>query len=133
MRSKIVSRASLNKLSQKLGLDKLVNYSTDGRAKFRSVNGDAFEAFIGALYLDKGFTFTTKIIISRIIEMHIDVETLEKIDVNFKSKLIEWVQKEKREINFNLKGGEIGEGYDKMYLVEVIIDEETYCSAKDFR
>ncbi len=63
--------------------------------------------------------------------MHIDVETLEKIDVNFKSKLIEWVQKEKREINFNLKG-EIGEGYDKMYLVEVIIDEETYCSAKDF-
>jgi ribonuclease-3 len=131
MRSKIVSRASLNKLSQKLGLDKLVNYSTDGRAKFRSVNGDAFEAFIGALFLDKGFGFTAKIIISRIIELHIDMELLEKVDVNFKSKLIEWVQKEKREINFNMKG-EVGEGYDKMYLVEVIIDEETYGSAKDF-
>lgn len=131
MRSKIVSRASLNKLSQKLGLDKLVNYSNDGRAKFRSVNGDAFEAFIGALFLDKGFEFTRKILINRIIDLHIDVETLEKVEVNFKSKLIEWVQKEKREINFNLKG-ELGEGYDKMYLVEIIIDEQAYSSAKDF-
>jgi ribonuclease-3 len=131
MRSKIVSRASLNKLSQKLGLDKLVNFSSDGRSKFRSVNGDAFEAFIGALYLDKGFRFTREIIITRIIELHIDMETLERVDVNFKSKLIEWVQKEKRQIDFSLKG-EVGEGYDKMYEVEIIIDEEVHSSAKDF-
>jgi len=131
MRSRIVSRASLNKLSQKLGLDKLVNYSNDGRSKFRSLNGDAFEAFIGALYLDKGFQFTQKIIITRIVEMHIDLENLEKSDYNFKSKLIEWAQKEKQQLDFKMIG-ETGEGYEKMYIVEVIIDETSYANAKDF-
>jgi ribonuclease-3 len=131
MRSRIVSRASLNKLSQKLGLDKLINYSTDGRSKFRSVNGDAFEAFIGALYLDKGFEYTRKIIITRIVDMHIDLETLEKSDYNFKSKLIEWAQKEKQQLDFKLIG-ETGESYDKMYIVEIIINDTAYASAKDF-
>ncbi len=131
MRSRIVSRASLNKLSQKLGLDKLINYSTDGRSKFRSVNGDAFEAFIGALYLDKGFEYTRKIIITRIVDMHIDLETLEKSDYNFKSKLIEWAQKEKQQLDFKLIG-ETGESYDKMYIVEININDTAYASAKDF-
>ncbi|HPE43919.1 MAG TPA: ribonuclease III [Bacteroidales bacterium] len=131
MRSRIVSRASLNKLSQKLGLDKLINFSNDGRSKFRSLGGDAFEAFIGALYLDKGFRFTRKIIIKRIVEMHIDLENLEKNDYNFKSKLIEWAQKEKQQLDFKMTG-EIGESYEKMYVVEVVVNEKTYSSAKDF-
>jgi ribonuclease-3 len=131
MRSRIVSRASLNKLSQKLGLDKLINFSNDGRSKFRSLGGDAFEAFIGALYLDKGFRFTRKIIIKRIVEMHIDLENLEKNDYNFKSKLIEWAQKEKQQLDFKMTG-ETGESYEKMYVVEVVVNEKTYSSAKDF-
>ncbi|MDD4374368.1 MAG: ribonuclease III [Bacteroidales bacterium] len=131
MRSRIVSRASLNKLSQKLGLEKLVNYTNDGRSKFRSLGGDAFEAFIGALYLDKGFRFTRKIIIKRIVELHIDLENLEKNDYNFKSKLIEWAQKEKQQLDFKMTG-ETGEGYEKMYVVEVVIKEKIISTAKDF-
>lgn len=131
MRARIVSRASLNKLAQKLGLDQLVNYSKDNKAIYRSVNGDAFEAFIGALYLDKGFVFTRRIIITRIVDMHIDLESLEKTDVNFKSKMIEWAQKEKCQLEFVMLG-ETGEGYNKMYNVRVVIDQTPYGEAKDF-
>jgi ribonuclease III len=60
MRSRIVSRVQLNKLSLKLGLDKLIIHTTGTNSVFRSIKGDAFEAIIGAIYLDKGFEFTTE-------------------------------------------------------------------------
>jgi ribonuclease-3 len=63
--------------------------------------------------------------------MHIDLENLEKNDYNFKSKLIEWAQKEKQQLDFKMTG-ETGESYEKMYVVEVVVNEKTYSSAKDF-
>ena len=91
MRSKIVSRASLNKLSMKLGFDKMVMYakSHDKHSQFRSIGGNAFEAFTGALFLDRGYNFTYKIIVDHIILIHLDLDNIEKNEVNFKSKLLE--------------------------------------------
>jgi len=63
--------------------------------------------------------------------LHIDLETLEKTDVNFKSKLIEWAQKEKHQIDFEMLG-ETGEGYNKMYEVRVVINQENMGKAMDF-
>ena len=60
MRSKIVSRANLNKLSEKLGIDKLIMHDNDSSSVYRSIKGDAFEAFIGAIYIDKGYKSTYK-------------------------------------------------------------------------
>lgn len=131
MRSKIVNRIALGKLAQKLGLDKLVSFSKDSKNPFRSVNGDAFEAFIGALYLDKGFLFTRKILIKRVIELHIDLDSLEKNDTNFKSRLIEWAQKEKHQLEFNVVA-EIGEGYNRQYVVDITIDTVVYGQGTDF-
>lgn len=131
MRSRIVSRASLNKLSQKLGLDKLVNLVGDNRSVFRSVNGDAFEALIGAIYLDKGFNFTKKIIIKRIIQIHVDVDALQKNDFNYKSKLLEWGQKEKRAVEF-VVSGESGDGFKKQYHIEARLDGGMVAKANDF-
>jgi ribonuclease III len=131
MRSRIVNRASLNKLSQKLGLDKLTLTSNDNRGQFKSIHGDAFEAFVGALYLDKGYTFASDIVVARIIELHIDMDTLEKNESNFKSKLIEWSQKEKKVLDFKMIN-ELGEGYNKQYEVVVYIDEKTFGKARDF-
>ena len=131
MRSKIVNRVALSKMAQKLGLDKLVNFSKDSRSPFRSLNGDAFEAFIGAMYLDKGFEFTRRIIIRRVIEVHIDLEMLEKNDTNFKSRLIEWGQKEKHQVEFSVVG-EKGEGYNRIYIVEIRIDGTIYGQGTDF-
>lgn len=131
MRSKIVSRASLSKLSQKMGVDKLVNYNGDGKSVFKSANGDAFEALIGAIYLDKGFTFCQKIVVKRIIEFHLDIDTLQNSDFNFKSKLLEWSQKEKQTVEFTV-AGEIGEGFKKQYHIQIKVNGEVTSDAKDF-
>lgn len=131
MRSRIVSRSSLNKLSQKLGIDKLINTGNENRAHFKSVNGDAFEAFVGALYLDKGYRQTYSILVNRVVNMHIDLEALETCETNFKSKLIEWSQKEKNQLDFVVVE-EVGEGYQKQYVVEATIDGVAHGKARDF-
>lgn len=131
MRSKIVRRSNLEKLSRKLGLDKLIESSPEIRNSAKSMRGDAFEAFIGALYLDKGYSFTQKVIINRIVNIHIDIDALEFTDTNYKSKLIEWAQKERKEIDFRVIG-ERGEKNKRQYEVEVYIDEEPVCMGIDF-
>jgi ribonuclease-3 len=102
MRSKIVSRASLNKLSDKLGLKNFMHFAHADSRQMKSAGGDAFEAFIGALYLDRGYNFAKKIIISRIIEVHFDLEQLQQSEISYKSKLIEWAQKNKKNCRFKV-------------------------------
>jgi len=131
MRSKIVSRNQLNNLSLKFGLDKLIQSTKDATSQSKFLNGNAFEAFIGAMYIDKGYEFAKKIIIEKIIKYHIDIEKLESTDTNYKSKMIEWVQKEKKSIDFKLID-EIGEGNLKQYVVEIIIDGDVYGKGQDF-
>ena len=133
MRSRIVSRASLNKLSMKLGFDKMVMYakSHDKHAQFRSIGGNAFEAFTGALFLDRGYNFTYKIIVNHIILIHLDLDEIEKNDVNYKSKLLEWSQKEKHRLEFRHVGTK-GDGFEKLYMIQVFIDDKEYCQAADF-
>ena len=131
MRSKIVSRSSLNKLSQKLGFEGMIHYSHDAHSNFKSMTGNAFEAFVGALYLDRGYDFTKHILIDRIIKVHIDLEQLELTDVNFKSKLLEWCQKEKHHLNFKLVGDK-GSRQDRLYQVLVVIDDKEYGQASDY-
>ncbi|MBK7028181.1 MAG: ribonuclease III [Bacteroidales bacterium] len=119
MRSRIVSRASLNKLSQKLGLDKLIQVSTEGNNVYKSMNGDAFEALIGAIYLDKGYQFTRRIIIEKIILQHFDLDELENNDTNYKSRLIEWAQREKHSVEF-IQVSEVGHGYTNNMLLKCL-------------
>lgn len=131
MRSKIVSRQQLNKLSRKLGLKKFIQSNQDSKSFFRSMDGDAFEAFIGALYLDRGYNFTRKIIINRIINVHFDIDDLEHTEVNFKSKLIEWSQKERKEVDFHVVT-EVGNGNSKQYIVEIKVDNNTCAIGQDY-
>lgn len=131
MRSKIVSRASLNKLSQKLGFQQMIHYASDGHSNFKSMTGNAFEAFVGALYLDRGYNFTKHILVDRIIRIHIDLDQLENTDVNFKSKLLEWSQKEKHKLVFKLVSGK-DNPHEKLYHVVAVIDGEEYGKGADF-
>lgn len=130
MRARIVSRSQLNKLARKLGLDRLIqSESVAGHSK--SLFGDAFEALVGALYIDKGYAFTRKVLLTRVIEVHFDIEKLQNEDPNYKSQLIEWSQKEKIALEFKLID-EIGNGYGKQYEVQVIVDEESYANGRDY-
>lgn len=134
MRSKIVSRANLNQLSKKLGLDELIEY--DNRivnypTKQGSLLGDAFEALIGAIYLDKGYDFTHSFILNRIIKPHVDIHTLENTETNFKSKLIEWCQRHGKDITFELVANPDGDS-SKLFTIQVTVDGEIKGTGRDY-
>jgi len=130
-RSKIVSRTQLNKLAQKLGVDKMVESDKYSKLTKRSLSGDALESLIGAIYLDKGYSFTRKIIIKRILKTHINIEELVETETNYKSRLIEWAQKEKKEVKF-LTTDIIVKNNNKLYEITVVINEKPYEKAQHF-
>jgi len=131
MRSKIVSRVQLNKLSRKIGLDHLIQLEPGSSNVYRSYQGDAFEALIGAMYLDKGYRFTHDILIEKVIKHYFDIDELIQQEMNYKSRIIEWGQKEKKQILFKVLD-EKGSGYRKQYIVEVLIDEIPVAQGMDF-
>lgn len=132
MRSRIVSRNNLNLLSKKLGIDKLIQVSTDCSISGSSITGDAFEAFVGALYLDKGYAFTQKIITQKIIQTHLDIDELINRDINFKSKVIEWAQKEKKNLDFKLIAQKENGKKGKLYTVQLLIENQIFGSGQNF-
>ncbi len=131
IRSRIVSRSHLSNLARKMGFEKMMFHDSGEKTKSKSIFGDTFEAIIGAIYLDKGYNFTKKIIVNRVIKMHLDVEEIIKTETNFKSRLIEWSQKEKKIIEYRMTN-EIGEGYNKQYEVELYIDDALHATARDY-
>jgi ribonuclease III len=100
MRSKMVNRENLNQIAVKLGFDKLVLLNITGVPVRKHVFGNALEAIIGAIYLDKGYKKAKKFIINTIIKMHPDLDKLACEDRDFKSRIIQWGQKNKQEISF---------------------------------
>lgn len=128
MRSRIVSRDHLNQLSLKLGLNKFLPRLTDPGIRHSSMNGDAFEALVGAVFLDKGFETTRKFILNRILKFHVDVDKIIETETDFKSKLIEWGQREKKDIRFAVTD-EQGRGPDKQFGIAVTVDGEKISEA----
>ncbi|MBQ6769767.1 MAG: ribonuclease III [Bacteroidales bacterium] len=135
MRSRIVSRASLNNLSQKLHFEDHIHYVADNSKfpSFRSLGGNVFEALMGAIYLDHDFDFTKRVIIDRIIRTHIDLEDLQQTEINFKSRILEWAQKDKvkKHIEFRLLDEEQLKN-KKLFHVQVFVDDNPYADAIDY-
>ncbi len=121
-RSKIVQRETLNKLAVEIGLDKLVKYSTRSSSHNSYMYGNAFEAFIGAIYLDQGYERCKHFMEEKIFKKYIDLDKMSRKEVNFKSKLIEWSQKNKMEVSFELIEQFLDEDYNPMFHTEVRIE-----------
>lgn len=121
-RSKIVQRETLNKLAVEIGLDKLVKYSTRSSSHNSYMYGNAFEAFIGAIYLDQGYNRCKEFMEEKIFKNHIDLEKMSRKEVNFKSKLIEWSQKNKMEVSFELIQQFLDEDHNPMFHTEIRIE-----------
>lgn len=102
MRSKVVSRAHLNELGQKLGLVKLVNSNIPKSHFGENIHGNLFEALVGAIYLDQGFNTCERFIYKNLIIPHVDIEQLEGKVISYKSLVIEWCQKEKKTFNYEV-------------------------------
>jgi ribonuclease III len=99
LRSKIVNRDTLKRVAIKMGIANMV-ITRISREDHNSLYGDALEAFIGAIYLDRGYKKTRKFIVERIINYHLNLEKLCITEIDFKSRIIEWGQKNKKDINF---------------------------------
>lgn len=101
-RSKIVQRDTLNRVAVELGLKKMVVYSAKVNSHNNYMYGNALEALIGAIYLDQGYEVCYNFIQNVLIKKYVNLETIARKEVNFKSSLIEWSQKNKLEISFDL-------------------------------
>ena len=100
IRSKIVNSDSLNDIGRKIGLKNLINIKRIKSKSYDSIYGDALEAIIGACYLEKGFDFCEDKVVQNIIVPYFDLDNLTTQTHNFKSKVLEWAQKEKMKISF---------------------------------
>ncbi len=127
MRSKIVSRASLNELAARIGLTEHVVYNTNGNHSQRHLYGDALEAMIGALYLDKGYDFTNRLFINNIFRRHLDLNEITATEIDFKSRLIEWCQKSRRQITFDTAFSPRSTGTNPDFISRVLIDGIEMC------
>ena len=121
VRSKLVSRNFLNQLSVDIGLDTFLETSPN-TSRSRSIFGDAFEALIGAIYLDKGYESCKKFVVEKVIRNYIDVEQLIQTETNFKSKIIEWTQS--RKLNYEFKTTAIESAKSRYFNSELSIDGE---------
>lgn len=120
-RSKIVQRDTLNKLAVDIGLDKLIKTTTRNLSHNTHMYGNALEALIGAIYLDQGYRVAKRFVHERLIQEFLDMERVVKKEVNFKSRLIEWSQKNKIEICFNLVDTFNDEQNNPVFQSEVLI------------
>lgn len=100
LRSKIVKRKQLNKLAYNLGISSFLVSNTNASQTRVNLLGNAFEALIGAIYLDKGYGHSRRFVIRKILRKHLDIERLARRESDFKSRLVEWAQKNKQEISF---------------------------------
>ena len=99
-RSKLVSRNTLGKLAQEMGIDHLIKSSDHSTSHNSYKNGNAFEALVGAIYLDRGYNACMRFMEKRILAQVINIDKVAYKEVNFKSKLLEWSQKNRVRLEF---------------------------------
>jgi len=99
-RSKLVSRATLGKLAQEMGIDQLIKYTGHSTSHNSYMNGNAFEALVGAIYLDRGYNACMRFMEKRILAQVINIDKVAYKEVNFKSKLLEWSQKNRVKLEY---------------------------------
>ena len=122
-RSKIVQRETLNHIGKELGLDKLIKFSNQQSSHNSYLCGNAFEALIGAIYLDRGYRACKFFIETKIIGKYINLEKVSREEVNFKSRLIEWCQKNKLTISFELINDDLDKTNSPTFECNVIIED----------
>lgn len=119
-RSKIVQREALNRLAADMGLEKLILAAQGTRMSHTNIGGNAFEALMGAIYLDRGFKTCQWFINNRVIGQYVDLDNVAQKEVNFKSKLLEWSQKNRININFKDTACDGEKGFRTVISIEGI-------------
>jgi ribonuclease-3 len=130
MRSKIVSRKNLNVLGERFELTELIFSDIPAERLGKNINGNLFEALIGAIYVDKGFKACENFIYKKIIQEDVDLAQLEKRIVSYKSLMIEWCQKNKFPFEF-VAEDDLGKDEEKHFSVKFFINNEICGKARE--
>lgn len=120
LRSRFVRRQNLNQLGKKIGLPSLIK--TNIEKESNAIYGDALEALIGAIYLDKGYQVCKSFIEQKLFLYHLDLDEIIHTEIDFKSRVIEWCQKEKFSFEFTMV--EADDGPQKLYTATLLINSE---------
>jgi ribonuclease-3 len=130
MRSKIVKRSSLNEIADSMGLEIILSeYNSTKLSK--AMLGNALEALVGAVYIETGYNYTYKYVVRRIMRKYLNIHELESYDDNYKSQLLEWCQKNGKEVNYKVLSKYKHDKRDK-FKIGVFIDGEQISSADDY-
>lgn len=129
MRSKVVSRKHLNELGKDLGLIDHIQTNISKEQFGVNIHGNLFEALVGAIYLDRGYKYCRRFIYERVIDPYVDIEQLEGKVISYKSLLIEWCQKEKKEFDYEVYE-DTGNDELKHFAVKLRIDGRVVAKAR---
>ena len=121
-RSKLVQRDTLNKLAQEMGINQLILSSGHSNSHNNYMGGNAFEALVGAIYLDRGYDMCMRFMQKRILSQLINIDKVAYKEVNFKSKLIEWSQKNKVKLDFQLVSQSKEAGGSPTFIYKAVIE-----------
>jgi ribonuclease-3 len=123
IRSRIVNREALNLLARKIGVANIVQFDQKNSHLQQVILGNTLEAIVGAIYLDKGYIRTKKFVIDKLINPNYDVDDLVNSDSNFKSKIIEWAQREGKDVKFEILNVKKSRNH-KEFTAQVLVDSE---------
>ncbi|MCK5400821.1 MAG: ribonuclease III [Flavobacteriaceae bacterium] len=129
MRSKIVSREHLNELGKELNLIDLIESKIPKNNFGNNIHGNLFEALVGAIFLDRGYSYCEKFIYDKVIIPHVDISELEGRVISYKSLLIEWCQKEKKSFNYYVYE-DTGNDELRHFSVKLSIDKKVIAKAR---
>ncbi len=134
MRSKIVNRSQLEQVAKDLEFEKFIVYDKSLDLNFYapvSLYGDAFEAFFGAMFLDKGFVFTQSYLF-QVLDQHLDLNELLQTAINYKSKLIEWCQQQNKQVNFSVNDNQDANNFKAVVKIDGKKSGEGIATRKKF-
>ncbi len=124
MRSKLVRRDTLNKLAAQIGLDKFIEHHGPATSAHNSyMGGNAFEALLGAIYLDRGYKYCYRFMQQQVFKHYIDLEATAEKEENFKSRIIEWCQKHQLEFRFDTEDSVAKDGHTPVFTTTLFIED----------
>ena len=131
-RSKLVQRDTLNRLAQEMGINHLILSSGRSQSHNSYMGGNAFEALVGAIYLDRGYDACMEFMRKRILAQMINIDKVAYKEVNFKSKLIEWSQKNRVRIDFKSILEEKDKTGSPVFVYRVTLEGVEGCEGKGY-
>ncbi len=132
IRSRLVNRETLNEVARKLGLDELIQHDQHRRnyGSNRSMNGDALEAIVGAVYLERGFLFCQQFVQNKLLQNYYDLNQVINNKKNFKSTLLEWSQREGKELRFEVLEEINNKNGYREFVVELFVSNKSMAQGR---